>query len=529
VRRLRLLAWPAGAALGLLAEWTAYGVDDLGHTLPDLVTGWTLLACGLLVWGRRPESRTGILLALTGASWFGGNFAAALLYLHRGPLVHALLAYPSGRAGAFATRVAVATAYVVATAAPVWESEAATLVLSAALGALAAVGYREAVGAERRARGTSLAGTLAVALVLGVGAAARLAFPGGDADEPALLAYEFVLCALAIGLSARLISRSWERTALADLVVELGESRSETLRDAFAGALGDPTLEVGFWVPDSAAYLDADGHKVTLPESGSGRSVTLVEREGKPLAALVHDPVVLDDPLLVDAVAAAARLAASNAQLQVELRAQVAELEASRRRLVAAGDDERRRLERRLHDGVERRLAALADTLEQARTMARDGTSDRVAHAQEVLARTRRDLRELARGLHPASLSDAGLAGALAELAEASVVPVELSVCDGRVDPEVEAVAYFVCAEALANVTKHASATRAALAVHRRDGRLRIEINDDGAGGADLARGTGLRGLADRVEACGGSLSIESPPGRGTRLVAAMPLDAEAR
>ncbi|HET6548856.1 MAG TPA: ATP-binding protein, partial [Solirubrobacter sp.] len=262
------------------------------------------------------------------------------------------------------------------------------------------------------------------------------------------------------------------------------------------------------WVPGAGEYIDASGRSLALPEAGSARALTKVDG-----AALVHDPAVLGDPLLSDSVAAAARLAAANARLHAALTAQVDELEASRRRLLAAADDERRRLEQRLRDGVERRLAALADRLE------RDGTAGR---ARELLARTRADLRELARGLHPTS--DTGLAGALAELAGGSAVPVELAVADGRVDAEAEAAAYFVCAEALANATKHAAAGRVVIAVRRDDARLTVEVADDGAGGADAERGTGLRGLADRLEARGGRLLVDSPAGGGTRLVAEIPL-----
>lgn len=525
-RRLQALLCAGAVVLGLGAEWLAFGLDDLGRALPDVATGWTLIACGVVAWSRRPQSLTGPLLAGAGAAWFAGTVAGVAVYWHRGPLVQALLCYPSGRATSRLARAAVVVGYGAAVVTPVWDSEALTLVLAAALGLVAAFGYRRSVGLDRRARGVSLAAVEGFALVLAAGAAARLAFPGGDADEPALLVYELSLCATAVALSSALVSRAWERTPLTDLVVELGEARSGTLRDALAGALGDPTLEIAYWAPEAGGYVDGGGRALRLPERPSARAVTPIERDGQPLAALVHDPAVLDDPHLVESIAAAARLAAANARLQAALRAQVFELESSRRRLLAAGDEERRRLERRLRAGAERRLAALAESLEQARVRSSAGASARLMRAEQVLARARDDLRELARGLDPAS---DGLPRALRELARASPVAVELAVCEEPLETEVGTAVYFVCAEALANVTKYARATRVAIDVRREGRRVVVEIADDGAGGADPTRGTGLRGLSDRIAALGGRLRLDSPPGGGTRVAAEIPLDGEAR
>ncbi|MDA0158719.1 hypothetical protein OM076_00465 [Solirubrobacter ginsenosidimutans] len=480
--RTRRALWPAGAAIGLAAEYAANGLDAPGRALADLATGWVVLGCGLLLWRRAPRRTTGPLLAATGLTWFAGNFAGALIYVHRGPLVHALV--PSSPA-------MVVAGYAAAVITPVWESEPATLVLSAALAL-----------AGRRGP------PLALALVLAAGALARLAFPGGDADDAALLAYEVTLCWIAI---ARLTAS--RRGALADLVVELGEHPSPSLRDGLAAAVGDPALELGFW--QDGAYCDAHGDPIELPPPGGRRVATLIERDGRPLAALVHDAAALDDPALVEAVAAAARLAASNARLQAEVHAQVDELEASRRRLLAAGDHERRRLEQRLREGAERRLARLAEVLEPL-------PAERVERARGVLERTRADLRELAAGLHPVR---AGLGDAVAALTRDGSVPVELTVPSERLDPEVEAVAYFVCAEGLANVTKYACATRVEIRVERFDGRVVVEVADDGVGGADPERGSGLRGLSDRLQARGGRLRVESPDGGGTRLAAEIPLD----
>ena len=327
-----------------------------------------------------------------------------------------------------------------------------------------------------------------------------------------------------------LLVASWQQTAVADLVVELGEARSGTLRGQLSRALGDPSLAIGYWLPDRAGFVDAEGHMLALPGAGSGRSVTVVEREGQPVAVLVHDPAVLEDPGLLEAVTAAARLAAANARLRAEVRARVEELAASRRRILAARDEERRRLERRLREGAEARLRELAVTLRRGQgSVSGEQTRDQIAHAEEQLGRTLEELRRLAQGLHPRVLAEHGLADALAALAKDFPVPVDLNVASPQLPQRVAAAAYFVCAEALANTAKHAAAARVTVAVTSSDGRLRVEIADDGVGGADPAYGSGLRGLADRVETLGGTLRVQSTPGRGTRLAAEIPLGGQAR
>jgi signal transduction histidine kinase len=539
MRWFRLLLWPAGAALGIAAEWVFFGWGDPRHWVPDLITGWSLIACGLVAWSRRPESRSGALMAATGFSWFLGNFAttgiapvdwlgAQALFVYRGPLIHLLVTYPSGRLSSRLDRAAAAVGYTAALVTPVWRSEIATIVLAFLLVAVCARLYIRAVGPSRRARLLALEAAVGLGLVLAGGAAAHLTVPAGDANDPSLLALEATLCALAGALLAGLLSRAWERASVTDLVVELGESRSGTLRDELARALGDPTLEVGYWLPNAAAFVDSEGRAFALPDPGSERSVTRIEREGQPVAALVHDPAVLEDPALREAVSSAAQLAAANARLQAEVLAQVVELRESRRRILKAGDEERRRLERRLHEGAEQRLERVAEQLRRTRLSARtDPARERIDRTEAQLAQTLEELRRLAHGLHPRVLAEAGLAGALASLAEQAPVPVEVVAPVAKLPAEVEGVAYFLCAEALANIAKHASASRVSVSVTTGGGRARVEVEDDGLGGADPARGTGLRGLVDRVEALGGTLHVESPAGRGTRLTAEIPLGGE--
>ena len=537
-RRLRLLLWPAGAVFGLAAEHIQFGWDDPRHWIPDLAVGWAFIACGLVASDRRRESRSGLLMAATGFSWFIGNFAnvgfgpidwvaSLAAYLYLGPLVHLLIGYPSGRLSSRLTRGAVAVGYVTAIT-PIWRNEVATIVLTALLVAVSARLYQRAVSRFRRARLLALWAATAFSLVLGGYAGIRLVLSPVAVSGPLILAYQATLCVIAVGLLAGLLSPWLERSAVTDLVVELGEARSESLRDALARALGDPTLEVGYWLPDGATFVDPEGRPVSLPGPGSERSVTKVERDGQPVAVLVHDPAVLDDPGLLEAVSSATNLAASNARLQAEVQARVEDVRASRRRILEAGDEERQRLEQRLHHGAERRLTRLAETVRQARGHASGSsptTIDKIDQAQSQLAGTLEELRELGRGLHPRPLTELGLERALASLADQSPVPVELSVRADGLPPQIAAAVYFLCSEALANVAKYAAATRVVIGVQIHDSALSLEIDDDGVGGADLSQGTGLRGLADRVEALGGEFRLESSPGTGTRLFCELPID----
>jgi signal transduction histidine kinase len=539
--RQRGLVGLAGAALGLTAEWVGFGWGDPRHWIPDLAVGWTFIGCGLVASSRRPESRTGLLMAATGFTWFVGNFASVgvaavawvaghLVYLYRGPLVQLVLAYPSGRPGSRLVRGAVAVGYAAAVITPIWDRAGTTILLAVLLIAVCAREYRRAVGGVRRAHLVALQAAAGLSVVLAGTAAARLLLPAGEVSGPSLLVYEVALCVLAGGLLAGLLVAPWQQMAVADLVVELGEARSGTVRGQLSRALGDPSLEIGYWLPDRAVFIDAEGHVLALPDAGSGRSVTLVEREGQPVAALVHDPAVLEDPGLLEAVTSAAQLAAANARLRAEVQARVEELAASRRRILAARDEERRRLERRLREGAEARLRELAVTLRRGQgSAAGEQTRDQVAHAEEQLGRTLEELRRLAQGLHPRVLAEHGLADALAALAKDFPVPVDLNVASPQLPQRVAAAAYFVCAEALANTAKHAAAARVAVTVTVAQDQVLVEVADDGVGGADPAYGSGLRGLADRVETLGGTLRVQSPPGRGTRLAAEIPLGGQAR
>jgi len=280
-----------------------------------------------------------------------GWLGAHALYLHRAPLVQLVLTYPRGRVRGRVEGAVVAAGYAAAVVTPVWDSRAGPVALAGVLVAVAVRGYLRATGGERRMRRSALQATALFAAGAAAIALVRSAVPGPATDAATLLAYEVMLCALAAGVLIGLVRWPWERAEVADLVVELGEARSGSLRDELARALGDPSLQVGYWLPEAAAFVDAAGRPLAVPEPGSGRAATVVERDGQPLAVLVHDPAVLGDPGLAEAVSSAAGLAAANARLQAEVRSSLAEIAASRRRILAAADEERRRLERRLRDG----------------------------------------------------------------------------------------------------------------------------------------------------------------------------------
>ena len=299
-----------------------------------------------------------------------------------------------------------------------------------------------------------------------------------------------------------------------------------TQAEAQAGlreALGDPTLLLGLWDGERGCYVGVAGEELPLPEEG--RVVTAVEYD-EPMAVLVHAPEVLEEPDVLHAVVAAARMGLAKDRLQDELEAKIAELESSRARLVEAHHHERRRLERNLHDGAQQRLVTLSLTLRLAEARVREDpvrAADLLGAARVELAEALAELRELARGLHPAVLSDGGLRPALEGAAARSRVPVRLDVESCRFPEPVEVAAYYVVSEAVTNAVKHASADSIDVRVARHNGTAVIEVRDDGAGGAQES-GSGLRGLADRVEALGGSLRLVSPPGAGTTLRAEIPL-----
>ena len=515
MRRSAVALVAVGVALGVAAELSVYLPDSPGRAAADFAVGLAFIGGGAIA--LRRSTATGVLMAATGAAWFLGSLAPGLVFLHRGPLAHLLLSYPRGRLESRADRVVVGAAYVDGLVYPLGRSNVVTLLLLAAVLAAASVRYAKAGGPERRARGTALAVTIGIVAVLAAAAVGRLAEVGED--SALLWAYEVVLVVGSASLCADLRWVRWTQATVTGLVVDLGDLWSEaTLRARLARSVGDPSLVLGYWDPVRAAYVDESGQLIALPQPQGDRAVLLVRgKRGDPAAAIVHDPAVLDEPELAEAVMAAVRIAVANLDLQAQVREKVDQVRASRRRLVEAADAERRRLERELREIAEPRLGVIAGLLEDSRPDA--------GGARGELDAVQEELGALARGIHPRVLTESGLAAALGELSARLPTRVEVDVGGDLLEPAVAAAAYFVCAEGLANAVKHAGASHVSLAAQQYTGRIVVKVSDNGAGGADLVRGSGLQGLVDRVEALGGYLSVESAPGAGTVLRAEIPID----
>ena len=307
-----------------------------------------------------------------------------------------------------------------------------------------------------------------------------------------------------------------------------GGRTSTAVGDALRTALGDPSLRLLRPV-DGEAWADEDGSPSVLAAPEGGHAVTMVGPRDRPSAALVHDAGLAEQPELLAGVVRILGLALENERLEGELREQLRMVTESRERIVTAAEDERRRLERDLHDGAQQRLIGVMLALQQARSSA-DANAEPAAIREQLdaaageTAGAIHDLRELARGIHPAILEDEGLGAAVAALARRVGVRVDLTMSlNGRLPAIVESTVYFTIAEALTNTQRHAEATHARVRVVHDDASLHVEVTDDGRGGAAPERGSGLRGLADRIVAIGGQFEIVSEPGRGTRLRATLP------
>jgi signal transduction histidine kinase len=298
------------------------------------------------------------------------------------------------------------------------------------------------------------------------------------------------------------------------------------VRESLAEGLGDESLTIAYWLPEREIFVDDEGHEVQISAAtASGRVWTPVEHDGKLIAAIVHRPDLANTDI-VQTAGTAAVLQLENERLRADLRARLDELRASRARIVEVSDAERRRLERNLHDGAQQQLVALALQLRLARSRTSDEESAKLLDgALEQLEQALSELRELARGIHPAILSDRGLNAAVTALAERQPLPTEVEFeVERRLEPTVEATAYFVIAEGLANVAKYSGAELVTVRIRERGGKLEVEVADDGCGGADASKGTGLHGLEERLRALDGTLTVESEPGEGTHLTARIPL-----
>jgi signal transduction histidine kinase len=337
------------------------------------------------------------------------------------------------------------------------------------------------------------------------------------------------ILALPFAFLAGLLRSRLAQTAVSRLVLELGQTPPPgKLQAALALSLGDPSVRLAYWWPDRQAFVDLEGRLVDLSGLPPGLTPTILERGGERVGALVYDRHLDEEPELIEAVGAAAALAVDNERLHAQLRAQLEEVRASRTRIVETADAERRRIERDLHDGAQQRLVTMALQLGAVRSGQAHSANPALATALEEvsdqLSIALGELRDLARGIHPAVLTEGGLGAALLSLAERSPVPAHVAEAPTeRLPHTVEATAYFIVSEALANTAKHARASSVTITVARSDSHLEVAVIDDGIGGADAGRGSGLGGLADRAAALGGNLRVESPRGHGTRVIARIP------
>ncbi len=645
----------------------------------------SFILAGLIGWTRRPHNRTGMLMVAVGfgvligvlgeanhpipftlGALFGSLFIAAF--------VHLLLAYPSGRLLSRRARVLVGAGYTIAFLAPLAESmfaapetckphacpdnlvlvshdhaahvvattiwTAASVVLFAAVVMLLLGRWRETTpGLRRILRSVYLFGGLSIVLLAIGFVITPFSGVGAIIVSVALIAtFTTVPFIFLAGLLGTAIARGAGVGAIFSSVPERA-SPGEVL-EGLRSALRDETAVVAYWYEEDEHYVDVEGNRLDLPEDTRRRVVTRLDYGDQPVAAIVHDAALLQEPELLEGVANAARIALERDKLLVEVRAraqryrallqampdlmfrisrdgryisynapserdlvngevvgkllwdrlptdladrvlasgraalggdpdvieyhldfedgsrrhyegrfaasgddeflmivreiterkqQQEELEASRQRIVAAGDAARRKLERNLHDGAQQRLVSLSLSLRLAQNQVAKSpvrAEELLEASREELMQALEELRELARGIHPAVLTDRGLEAALEALAGRAALPVEIDcIPDVELPPPVEAAAYYVVSEALANITKYAGASAVKVSIGQVDGYALVEVVDDGVGGADPTRGSGLSGLSDRVASLNGKLVIDSPPGAGTRIRAEIPLE----
>jgi signal transduction histidine kinase len=318
------------------------------------------------------------------------------------------------------------------------------------------------------------------------------------------------LAALSVGLVWTVLRRRRLRAAVARLAVEIRDAPpAGRLREALALAVGDPTLDIAYGFSGSGLYIRGDGTRIEAPLRRAGRAVTPIVHHGRPIAVVDHDAALLDGSGFERELGSAARLAIENERLHAEVLAQLEDIRSSRARIVERGDAERRRLERDLHDGAQQRLLALSYDLRLARASAEAAgdveAAALLASAVDEAQTALNELRELAHGIYPAILAEAGLAPALASLADEAPLPVEMrDLPVDRFGPAVETAAYLTVAEAIEDASRR-SATFVSVEIARAAAVLTVAARDDG-----LPRGAPLVHLSDRIGALGGSLVFDA-------------------
>jgi signal transduction histidine kinase len=561
-------------ALGALAvaqgpgRFTTYaGRSGLAATL-TVVAGLALVVAGLITAFGRHARRIGDLAMLAGLVWFAPVFVGweegpspvrSLAMLAAGfafpLLLHLVVAYPSGRLHGAAARTLVLAAFVEAAVVAVvralfwdpffdpgcWANCTDNLFLLRSLPRLAraievtdrwftvAAAVALVVLCARRllrdsgpARRALLPVALPALLLATAAIAHAVALQHRSLEDPSDPAFGTIFalgCAAVILLAVGLVwaaVRTWvQRRAVARIATSLGQAPPPgSLQAALAQAVGDPKLHIAYWLPDSRRHVDASGRPVAEPAAEPGRAVTALVRDGRQIATVAHTAAL---PKLEPDLGAAVQLALENERLQAQALAQLDQLRASRVRIVETGDNERRRLERDLHDGAQQRLLALSYDLRLARAQAQaDGdmvTGPLLTQATDQAQAALEELRELAHGIYPAILAEAGLTAALASLADEAPLPMEIrDVTQGRYPAAVETAAYLLVAEALDDAAGRGASHAAVSAIQDR-GRLVVTVEDDGTD-----RTSAMVQLADRVGALDGRLAVEP-----TRLQAELP------
>lgn len=523
------------------------------------------LVAGLLAWFYRPSNKMGSLILLAGAAVFLGGAAntdiplfvllgtvAASLPL--AVFVHLLLAFPSGQLRDRPSRLVVITAYLTAS---LLQLPSYLLLLDGPTPELAL-----AHAPEMAEFGTQLQAAVGGAVFVATAVILMLRLRAATATERRVLVplYGYGIFAIVVLLfSTRLFGAvlGWDGVAVGILqlsvfagvpiafalgVLRGGVARTGELEElgawlgaagdekpaiavALARTLGDPSLEVWFWVPNRAIYVDVDGVEVSAPERDAGRGLEIVELEGRRIGAISYDNALMVEPELARTAGRVVAIALDRERLTAELLSSRRALQLSRERLVEAADAERRRIAQDLHDGLQVQLVLLGLEAQQLSNGADPGMEARATALRRGIDAAATELRNLVHSVMPAALVQRGLSAAAEDLIDRMPIPttLELDVVDGDCPPVVESIAYFVVAEALANAVKYSQARAIAVRLRRLGDHLRIEVSDDGIGGARPSAGAGLRGMAERIDVLGGSIVVDSRSGQGTSIKVEVP------